>query len=203
MKKFMSILLSLLMMLLPLAGWAEETATYIHADGSFGFVYPALWVELSRTVISDVLKDDKAPRLLVELCKALKPVAEETDLAMVTNLFTSDSIVVTREDLGAKLTDEQLLENTRQLQEGMAQQNPGVVFEGEPVLLDSFDGEHTYAVLAYSGADAEGKSIAVAQARTMVDTMQYTIALTVYSTDEEAAAAVEAMSWVMDTFTTW
>lgn len=205
MKKLLALLMTLTLMIVPFATLAEsEAATYLHEDGTFGFAYPSNWFAISRELINDALNDAEIPGALGELFTQLKPMMDEMDIVMILNLATSDSINVVRQDLGQEASAERLLEVARLVKNQMEQMDPTIEFIGEPALMDSFDGARTYAVSAYTMNDVQGIPVQVMQATTVDGTMQYTLTLTVYSTEEAAfAEAVEAMATVMDTLMTW
>ena len=206
MKKILSVLMVLSLMLLPMAALAEadDYEVYIYEDESAGFAYPNDWLLISREVIEEALEAGytAGDGGMGDLVAALKPQMEQMDLVMVMSPDTADNINVVRMDVGAETTDEQLLESAIQFQQMMAAIDPEAEFASEPELTQFAEGGRSFAVTMFSSTDTEGTPVMMIQALAAEGTMQYTFTLTLYSTDDTALEIIEVMELVLGTFTT-
>ena len=207
MKKMLSILMTLALMLVPFAALAQaeiDFEVYMHPNGSYGFAYPNEWVVISREVIEQAMEDGytAGDGGIGDLFAALKPQMDQMDLVMVMNLETSDNVNLVCQDAGSHLSDEQLIKNLEEFQKIWAHVDPTTEFVSEPEIMQIVDGGRSYAVLVYRSTDAEGYPVNVVQSITCEGTMQYTFTLTMYSLDGDAAMeAVEAMEQILASFT--
>ena len=207
MKKILSLLMTLILMLVPFAAFAQtadDIEVYITPEETYGFAYPSDWVVISREIIEQAMEEGytAGDGGIGDLFAALKPQMDQMDLVMVMNLSTSDNLNLVCQDVGSHLTDEQLLKNMEDFQKIWAQLDPDVEFVSEPEMMELVEGGYAYAVLMYKSTDVDGLPINVVQAITCEGTTQYTFTMTMYSTDGDAAMeAIDAMDIVLSTFT--
>lgn len=208
MKKLLSLLMALTLMLVPFAALAEEGdyEVYLSPDETYGFVYPNSWMLISREIIEEAIEEGytAGDGGLGDMIEILKPQMEQMDLIMVMNMATSDNLNMVRQDIGQNLSDEDLLKSMEQFKSMWSQLDPNVEFLSGPELSPVGEDGRSYAMVLYSTTDVSGLPINAIQATTCEGSIQYTFTMTMYSTEGDAAyEAIETMETVLSTFTTF
>lgn len=124
MKKILSVLLALAMLLMPvlsLAEAAEATALdftiYLHTDGQYAFAYPNNWTLLTAENVETVM--DAASEIddpeLAQIIAQYGSQVQQSGMIMVLSETGLTNVNVVAQNVGARATDEDLLALAPQL----------------------------------------------------------------------------------------
>lgn len=201
MKKLLSLLL-VLMMLVPFAAVAEEDYNvYVHPTGSYGFAYPIDWFALDGATfdsLMDALKQTDMAEI-ADVLAAYGDMVKNSDIVMVVNPDGTNNINVLPTSVGFNATAGELLAQVDALKAGLAQSLAGIEFLGDAEVVAI--GDYEYLMLFYTYELYSTQLVGV-QAYTCVDQNLYTFTLTnTYSTEEafqEAVAVLETVLYTAD-----
>ncbi len=197
MKKFLSALLALALMLLPVLSMAEaatevETAyeTYTHTDGQYSFMYPSSWMLLNAENIQSLMdmlsgSDDEQ---LAQMIAAYAPQVQQMDMVMVISESGATNVNVVPQYVGMQATDEVLLSLAPALISQLSATMEGIQFVDEGTLIDL--GGKSGLMLEYD-YEMSGMQIHGAQVYVSGATDLYIFTFTCGNADELVATSEE------------
>jgi len=147
MKKILSLMLALAMLLTPVLSLAEgDLHAYAAPDGSFGFACPADWVVLTTETIDELAaaSQDEGYKMIME---TLRSEIEEMGHIIVMSADMISSITIIPQDMGEEVTNEMVAA----LKDGVVAEvmdimGDDVTFSAEPGMLDLDDGRQALLV---------------------------------------------------------
>lgn len=199
MKKVLSLLL-VLMMLLPFAAVAEEDYNvYVHPTGSYGFAYPLDWFALDKQsfdAIIDALKQTDLPEL-ADTLGAYGDMIKASDMVVVVSPDGLNNLNVLSTNIGGHASAGDLLAQADALKAGLAQSMPGIEFLGDAEVETI--GDYEYLLLFYTYVLYDTQMVGV-QAYTCAGEDLYTFTLTnTFTTEEAFAEAANVLEGVLYT----
>ena len=196
MKKLLSLLLALMMLVLPMAGLAEEDfEIYVDPTDTYGFAYPNDWTLLSKETIAEVLSSvEIEDEGFAALLQSLLPQIENTNMVMVLSPDLQSNINLVVTDLGGKLSASELMTQVPALQEMLKQQMPGIEFIDEAEIIETESYEYVLMGYVY---ELDGQSIVALQAFTSQGTSLYTFTLTLNINDTADTEGAENAFYLM------
>jgi len=197
MKKILSLLLVLAMLLTPVFALAVENYSFYTApDGSYSFAYPSEWTLLSKDTFDAVL--DVAVSMgdenFTTMVENLRPQIEELGIVVLMSADLSSNINVIAQNTGIEVTPELLTALGEMIPAQLTSQlGESVVFPVEPYLVDVGEGrqvllvEYTFTMMGY---DQYGVQASIGNG-----TVLHTFTLT--TSAEQAEGLVEDLGFVV------
>lgn len=193
MKKFLSVVLALALMLMPVLSMAEaatelEYAQYTHTNEQYSFVYPNTWTVLNAETIEMLVNtlSESADEQLAQMVATYGPQIQQYDMVMVINETGMTNINVVCQPVGMEATEEALQSLAPAAVLELSNTMPGIEFLNEGTVTE-FNGnkslvlEYTYEL---SGMQMHGAQVYVA-----VGTNLYMFTYTCANADELVATS--------------
>ncbi|MBR4069095.1 MAG: hypothetical protein IKK08_10795 [Clostridia bacterium] len=206
MKKILSVLLALAMLLMPVLSLAEAAAmlaadytTYTHADEQFSFMYPNSWTLLNAENVQSMLTlaSETEDQELAQIIQTYVPQIEQSGMIMLLNETGNTNVNVIAQNVGMRATDEDLLSLAPTLVSQLSAALEGVEFVNEGVIINLGDKnglivEYNYTL---SGTEMQGARVYVSG-----ETDLYIFTYTCAAADEVSATSRE-FGFMLGTFT--
>lgn len=170
MKKILSVLLALAMLLMPVLSLAEAAAmlaadytTYTHTDDQYSFMYPNSWTLLNAENVETVLDaiSETEDEQLAQMIATYGPQLQQSGMIMLLNETGLTNVNVVAQYVGMRATDDVLLSLAPQLVSQLSNAMAGIEFVNEGTIVKL--GENTGLMLEYqytlSGTDMYGVQV--------------------------------------------
>ncbi len=205
MKKILSVLLALAVLLMPVLSLAEAAAmlaadytTYTHADEQFSFMYPNSWTLLNAENVQSMLTlaSETEDQELAQIIQTYGPQIEQSGMIMLLNETGNTNVNVIAQNVGMHATDEDLLSLAPTLVSQLSAALTGVEFVNEGVIINLGDKnglivEYNYTL---SGTEMQGAQVYVSG-----ETDLYIFTYTSAAADEVSATSRE-FGFMLGTF---
>ncbi len=170
MKKILSVLLALAMLLVPVLSMAEaaeatavEYTTYTHTDEKYTFAYPNNWILLTAENVETVLDaiSETEDEQLAQMIATYGPQLQQSGMIMLLNETGLTNVNVVAQYVGMRATDDVLLSLAPQVVSELSKAMAGIEFVNEGTIVKL--GENTGLMLEYqytlSGTDMYGVQV--------------------------------------------
>ena len=193
MKRFFSLIVSLLLLLTPVLAMGEAAE---YTDGNFTFSCPAGWSVMTLEAIDELVataeKDGNEMYKLV--LEGTRAQMEELGMIIVTSDDMISSINIIPQDAGAEVTNEMLAAMKDGVIEELTASVADISFPAEPAMLDLADGRQALLV-QYSMPLFDDYALLGSRAYAGVGNTLFVIEVT--SEPDRAEADAEALSLVL------
>ena len=203
MKKLLSALLTLCLLVLPMVSLAEaatqdmQMETYTHSSGAFSMQYPSDWTLLDRSTIDTLIS--MAANSSDEVKNVYENVKQQLAAADIVMILSPDmqcTANVTVQALGASMTAEQISSLSAQLQSSIKLNLPTATFPNDGSVVTVGSNEFFMLEAVYTLSGVEFNSITY---MTAPNTNLYTVNFTVASSVVDAN--IDAMGAILASFT--
>lgn len=152
MKKVLSLLAAVLLLVFPALCMAQETVTYVDPAERYSFDYPADWKLLSKETADGImdLAADMGDEQLAGLVQTAKEQLETVDMVLLMNSTMDCNINMLCQPVGVELTGDLLLAAAPGFAAGIQSQLAGAELVEEATLIDIPAGQAMLMQLAYS-----------------------------------------------------
>jgi hypothetical protein len=156
MKKILSVLLALAMLLVPVLSMAEaaeelaaDYSIYTHTDEQYAFAYPNNWILLTAENIETVLDavSETEDEQLAQMIATYGPQVQQTGMIMLLNETGMTNVNVLAQYVGMRATDDTLLTLAPQLVSQLSNVMEGIEFINEGTIVEL--GENTGLMIEY------------------------------------------------------
>lgn len=197
MKKILSVLLALAMLLVPVLSMAEaaevlatDYTTYTHTDDQYSFMYPNSWILLNAENVQTMLDaaSETEDQELAQIIQTYGPQIEQTGMIMLLNETGNTNVNVIAQYVGMRATDDVLLSLAPSLVSQLSNAMPGLEFANEGTIVKL--GENTGMMVEYqytlSGTNMYGVQVYISG-----ETDLYILTYTCAAIDELIATSEE------------
>ncbi|MBE5815854.1 MAG: hypothetical protein E7320_11745 [Clostridiales bacterium] len=148
MKKFLSVLLVLALLVLPVVSMAEaaETTddffanyeTYTHTNDQYSLFYPKTWTVLNADMIETIMTSmtDSQDEQLAQLAAQYGPQIKQTDMVMFISETGMTNVNVVCQTVGLSIDEDQLLLLAPSFTAELAKVMEGIEFINEGTIMD-------------------------------------------------------------------
>lgn len=145
MKKILSVLMALALLVLPVLSMAEAAEeleavyeTYTHTDDQYTIMYPSNWTLLNKENIQSMLEaiDSLGDEELSQMIAVYGSQMEQTDMVMMLNETGMTNINIVCQYVGMRATDEVLLSLAPTLVSQLGSAFEGIEFVNEGSLVE-------------------------------------------------------------------
>lgn len=170
MKKILSVLLALAMLLVPVLSMAEaaeelavDYSIYTHTDEQYAFAYPNNWILLTAENVETVLDalSEVEDQQLAQMIANYGPQLQQSGMIMLLNETGNTNVNVVPQYVGMRATDDVLLSLAPQLVSQLSNVMEGIEFINEGTIVEL--GENTGLMIEYqytlSGTDMYGVQV--------------------------------------------
>jgi len=189
MKKILSLLLAMAMLLTPVLSLAEEAFNiYTAPDGSYGFAYPADWSVLTLETLDELIAASENEGYKSAMGN-LRSQIEELGMIILMSEDMISNINIVPQDTGAEVTNEMVAALEESAIAELTASMEGITFPTQPSMLDLDDGRQALLV-QYSVPLFEEYSLFGAQAYVGVGNTLFLFTMTSEPDRAEADAQV-------------
>lgn len=170
MKKILSVLLALAMLLVPVLSMAEaaeelavDYSIYTHTDEQYAFAYPNNWILLTAENVETVLDalSEVEDQQLAQMIANYGPQLQQSGMIMLLNETGNTNVNVVPQYVGMRATDDVLLSLAPQLVSQLSNVMEGIEFINEGTIVEL--GENTGLMIEYqytlAGTDMYGVQV--------------------------------------------
>ena len=206
MKKILSVLLALAMLLMPVLSLAEAAAmlaadytTYTHTDDQYSFMYPNSWTLLNAENVETVLDaiSETEDEQLAQMIATYGPQLQQSGMIMLLNETGLTNVNVIAQPVGMRATDEVLLSLAPTVVSQLSSTFEGIEFVNEGVIINLGDKNGLIVEYSYTLAGTEMQG---AQVYVSGETDMYIFTYTCAAADEVSATSRE-FGFMLGTFT--
>lgn len=194
MKKLLSLILALMMLLTPVLAMGEEYASYTDPNSNYSFSYPAEWTVISKDTFDLLwqIAETQADDTFKATMESVKPQIEQLGmLVMMSEDLTSNINIIRQEVAGA--TPEALMSISGQLMESLKNTAADLEQTAETVLIDI--GNERQAMIMQYAYTVSGMEMNGVQAYVGLGDCMYVFTLT--TTGEMLESTAEVLGFVM------
>lgn len=156
MKKILSVLLALAMLLVPVLSMAEaaeelavDYSIYTHTDEQYAFAYPNNWILLTAENVETVLDaiSETEDEQLAQMIANYGPQLQQSGMIMLLNETGNTNVNVVPQYVGMRATDDVLLTLAPQLVSQLSNVMEGIEFVNKGTIVEL--GENTGLMIEY------------------------------------------------------
>lgn len=195
MKKLLSVLMALALMLVPVLSMADAVETleaaclqYTHTDDQYSFMYPDTWTLLNKENIQAIMEaaDAEADPQVAQMLDTYGPQVQQSDMVMLISETGLTNVNMIAQYVGMHAGDEELLALAPNLVAQLSNAMTGIEFvdEGSIIELDGFNALMVEYNLELAGTSMHGAQVYASGAENL-----YIITYTCSGPDEAVATS--------------